>query len=59
MSSSQVEWDEEAERRLRKVPFFVRPLVRMRAERTARERGLERVTAALLAELRSSAHTDR
>jgi hypothetical protein len=59
MSKQKVEWDEEAERRLRNVPFFVRPLVRVRAERAARERGLSRVTVELLSELRTSAHASR
>jgi hypothetical protein len=54
--SQPIEWDAEARARLDKVPFFVRPFVRRRAEKAARERGLTRVTSALLDELKRSEH---
>ena len=54
--ASKVEWEPEAKKRLEKVPFFIRPLVRRRAEKAADERGLSRVTTALLDELKASEH---
>ena len=54
--SELIQWDADARARLDKVPFFVRPFVRRRAEKAARERGLSRVTNALLEELKRSEH---
>lgn len=54
--SSKIEWDPAAQERLAKVPFFVRPFVRRRAEKAAEERGLGRVTSALLDELKGQEH---
>ena len=36
-------WTIEAEQRLKEVPFFVRPAVRRKIEKLAREAGLEQV----------------
>jgi hypothetical protein len=49
---SNVTWTPEAEKRLARVPVFVRPFVRRRAEAVARERGLSEITPELLAELK-------
>lgn len=49
-------WDEDAEARLKKAPFFVRPFIRVRVEKIARDRGLPKVTLALLDEVKSSEH---
>ena len=46
--ATDVPWSLEAEQRLKKVPFFIRPFVRRRAEAAARERGLAQVTSQLL-----------
>lgn len=51
-----MDWEKEAEARLRKAPFFVRPFIKSRAEKEARARGLDRVTTALLDELKSKEH---
>jgi len=51
-----MEWDSEAEARVKKAPFFVRPFIKSRAEREAKARGLHKVTTALLDELKSSEH---
>lgn len=51
-----MDWDADARARLQKVPFFIRPFVKLRAESEARKRGLDRVTAALLDELKSKEH---
>jgi len=46
-------WTEEAERRLERVPEFVRPIVRESVERHARERGCREVTCEVMDEVRS------
>jgi anaerobic sulfite reductase subunit C len=51
-----MEWDSEAEARVKKAPFFVRPFIKSRAEREAKARGFEKVTSALLDELKSNEH---
>lgn len=51
-----IDWEPQARERLAKVPFFMRPLVRRRAEQAARERGMKSVTSALLGELKSGQH---
>ena len=48
-----MEWDTEAEARVKKAPFFVRPFIKGRAEREAKERGMQKVTCALLDELKA------
>lgn len=53
---SPIDWEPQAAARLAKVPFFIRPLVRRRAEHAARERRMESVTAALLGELKTGQH---
>lgn len=50
-------WTREAEERLQNVPFFVRWLVRRRAEQLAGERNLTVVTEEILRELREKEHT--
>ena len=54
--ATNVRWHPDAEQRLKKVPFFIRPLVRRRAEAVARERGLAEVTSQLLDEIKSKEH---
>jgi hypothetical protein len=54
---TSVRWHPDAEKRVSNVPFFVRPFVRRRAERVARERGLSEITSELLDELKSREHT--
>ncbi|MBI3793972.1 MAG: PCP reductase family protein [Nitrospinae bacterium] len=39
-----VSWDGDAEERLKKVPMFVRPMVRKGIERYAADNGLSRIT---------------
>jgi hypothetical protein len=51
-----MEWDTEAEARVKKAPFFVRLFIKSRAEREAKARGLSKVTSALLDDLKSSEH---
>jgi anaerobic sulfite reductase subunit C len=47
-----MEWDGEAVEALRRVPVFVRPLVRRRVEEFARQRGELRISGPLLADAR-------
>lgn len=49
-------WQQEAEARVKKAPFFIRPFIKSRAEKEAKARGLQEVTTALLDELKSSEH---
>lgn len=49
-------WEPEAEARLKKAPFFIRPFIKSRAEKEAQARGLSAVTTALLDELKSKEH---
>lgn len=51
-----MQWEPDAQARLKKAPFFVRPFIRARAEREAAGRGLSAVTCALLDELKASEH---
>jgi hypothetical protein len=51
-----MDWEPDAELRLKKAPFFVRPFIRARAEREATARGLSKVTGALLDELKAGEH---
>lgn len=44
MTNSSLEWDKEAQQRLKKAPFFIRKLARGKIEKAARERGLKRIT---------------
>jgi hypothetical protein len=48
-----IKWAPEAEARMKKVPFFVRPLARRKAEAAARDRGMPEVTSALLDEIKA------
>jgi hypothetical protein len=52
-----MQWTDDARASLKRVPFFVRPLVRRRAERRARELGKTEVDAALMRALRDKEHT--
>lgn len=53
---ADIRWTDEARARLSRVPFFIRPFVRRRAEAVARERGLTEVTSQLLDEIKSKEH---
>jgi len=51
-------WTPEAERRLDRIPSFVRGVVASRVESFARERGLDRVTLEVMREVRRSMPVD-
>jgi hypothetical protein len=48
-------WTEAAEERLKKVPFFVRSMVRAAAEKYAVERGCQEITLKMMEELKQKA----
>lgn len=48
-----IEWDPEAAQRLRNVPAPVRSMARVELERTAAEKGMPRVTIALMEEVKA------
>jgi hypothetical protein len=50
---SRLLWTEDAERRLERVPEFVRSMVRDGIERHARKRGCREVTCEVMDEARS------
>ncbi|HJK94877.1 MAG TPA: hypothetical protein RMH85_19815 [Polyangiaceae bacterium LLY-WYZ-15_(1-7)] len=54
MAKSKMRWEPEAEAMMKKVPFFVRPLAKRKAEEAARQRGMDAVTKALVEELRDA-----
>ena len=49
----RIEWDAEAERRLDNVPAPVRAMAKIELERTAAERGIGRITVALMEEVKA------
>jgi hypothetical protein len=49
----RIEWESEAERRLNNVPAPVRTMAKIELERTAAERGIGRVTVALMEEVKA------
>ena len=57
-ASLELAWSPEAERRLERIPSFVRGVVASRVERFARERGLERVTLEVMQDVRRSMPVD-
>jgi light-independent protochlorophyllide reductase subunit B len=51
--ANAIKWAADAEERIKKVPFFVRPLARRKAEAAAAERGMAEVTSTLLDEIKA------
>jgi len=52
-NGERIEWDQDAERRLDNVPAPVRAMAKIELERTAVERGITRVTVALMEEVKA------
>ena len=52
-TGDRIEWEPEAERRLERVPAPVRAMARVELERTAADRGIGRVTVALMEEIKA------
>lgn len=48
-----MEWDSEAERRLKKAPFFIRNVARKKVERAAQEQGRERITVEFMEKIKT------
>jgi len=49
-------WTDEAKKRLKKAPFFIRPFIKRRAEQEAEKRGDAEVTSELLDQIKSKEH---
>ena len=52
-SGARIEWDPDAERRLNNVPGPVRAMAKIELERTAVDRGSDRITVALMEEVKA------
>lgn len=52
-TGGRIEWDSDAERRLERVPAPVRAMAKIELERTASERGSDRITVALMEEIKA------
>jgi len=48
MSQTVLQWDEEAQTLLKKVPAFVRPMARKKIEKAAVEMGIKTITVELV-----------
>jgi len=48
MSNESLAWDEDALKRLEKIPSFVRNMARAKIEKAAREAGESRVSSAFM-----------
>ncbi|MFO0694132.1 MAG: PCP reductase family protein [Polyangiales bacterium] len=53
---SDIHWTPEALKKIERVPFFVRPFAKKKAESEARARGITTITAELLEQLRKAQH---
>ncbi len=54
-TDTEAQWSAEAQRRLQKIPIFLRTMVRKSIERYAAANGIETITPALMAELKKKA----
>ena len=52
-TGERIEWDADAERRLDNVPAPVRAMAKIELHRTAAERGMSRITVALMEEVKA------
>lgn len=52
-TGERIEWEPEAERRLDRVPAPVRAMAKIELERTAADRGSNRITVALMEEIKA------
>ena len=52
MSSSELEWDIEAAKRLKRAPFFVRKLAKAKVEKAATLLGEKRITVELMEKIK-------
>jgi len=53
-SDAQIAWSPEAERRIERVPEFIRPMVRLGIEQFAATRGYRRITEEVMEEARGA-----
>lgn len=48
MNQTALQWDEDAQALMKKVPAFVRPMARKKIEKAAAEMGVETITVELV-----------
>ena len=53
MEEKELVWDDTALENLKKVPMFVRPMVKKSIEKYARGNGIERITPEIMEEIRA------
>jgi hypothetical protein len=53
LTEERIEWEPEAERRLERVPAPVRAMAKIELERTAADRGANRITVSLMEEVKA------
>jgi hypothetical protein len=52
MARADITWLPEASKRLKKIPFFVRPIAKAKLERAALSRGISVITLELIDEIK-------
>lgn len=52
MGKNDLEWDADAEARLKQAPFFVRKIARAKVEKAARALGEKRITLELVEKIK-------
>jgi hypothetical protein len=52
MSSDKIEWELEAEKRLAKVPVFVRKMAKSKIEKAAKAHGITTITVELMEKIK-------
>jgi len=52
MKSDELEWDAEAEERLKRAPFFVRGMARRKVEKAALALGEKRISVELMEKIK-------
>ena len=50
--AGELTWDEDARKRVERIPSFARPMAMLAIERYARERGIDRITSGIMDEAR-------
>ena len=52
MGRRELQWDDDAVKRLNKAPFFVRKIARGRVEKAARDQGVSLITLAFVEQIK-------
>lgn len=54
MSKDKIRWEKEAEERLAKAPFFIRPLARAKVEKAAAQAGVTEITVEFMEKIKQA-----